>query len=54
MKTRTFVSILLLVFFVLIIAGGCATRRKVISDENFMEVWSGTWINTDYGKGSNP
>ena len=41
------------VFAVLIIAGSCATRRKAISDEDFMEAWSGTWINTDYGK-SNP
>jgi len=54
MKARTFVSILILVLAVLIIAGSCATRRKAISDEDFMEAWSGTWINTDYGEGSNP
>ena len=49
MKTRTLISILILVLAVLIIAGSCATRRKAISDEDFMEAWSGTWINTDYG-----
>ena len=54
MKTRMFVSVLILVLAVLIIAGSCATRRKAISDEDFMEAWSGTWINTDYGRGSNP
>ena len=34
---------------VFIIIGSCATKRKAVSDEDFFEVWSGTWINTDYG-----
>jgi hypothetical protein len=38
----------------MVIAGSCATRRKAISDEDFMEAWSGTWINTDYGRGRYP
>jgi hypothetical protein len=49
MKTRTLVSILIFVFVVLVIAGSCATRRKAISDEDFFDVWSSTWVNTDYG-----
>jgi len=49
MKTRTLVSILILILAVLIIVGSCATKRKAVSDEDFFEVWSGTWINTDYG-----
>ena len=48
MKTRTFVIILILVLAVLIIIDGCATKRKAVSDEDFFEVWGGTWINTDY------
>ena len=36
---------------VFIIVGSCATKRKAISDEDFIEAWSGTWINTDYGGG---
>ena len=49
MKTRTLISILILVFAVLIIAGSCATTKKAISEEDFFEAWSGTWINKDYG-----
>ena len=48
MKPRTFVSILILILAVFIIIGSCATKRKAVSDEDFFEVWSGTWINTDY------
>jgi hypothetical protein len=48
MKTRTLVSILILVLAVLIIAGSCATMKKEISETDFFEAYSGTWINTDY------
>jgi hypothetical protein len=48
-KTRTFVSILILILAILIISEGYATDRKSVSDKDFFEVWSGTWINTDYG-----
>ena len=51
MSTRHFrkmVSILILVLAVLIITGGCATRKKAISETDFFEAYSGTWINTDY------
>ena len=47
MKARTLVSILILVLIVLIVIGSCATKRKAVSDEDFFEVWSGTWINTE-------
>jgi hypothetical protein len=49
MKTRMFISILILVLAVLIVAGSCASRQKAISEEDFFKVWSGTWINIDYG-----
>ena len=47
MKSRTLVSILFFVLVVLIVIGSCATRRKAISEEDFMETWSDTWVNTD-------
>ena len=48
MKTRTLVSILILVLAVLIIAGSCATTKKAISEEDFFETWSGMWADTEY------
>jgi hypothetical protein len=47
MKTRTFVSILILVLAVLIISGSCATRKKVLPTDNIDEL-VGTWLNPDY------
>ena len=47
-QTRAFVSILILVLAVLIIVGSCATKKKAISEEDFLEAFSGIWINTDY------
>jgi len=41
-----------MILAVFIIIGSCATKRKAVSDEDFFEVWNGTWINTDYGGGS--
>ena len=49
MKSKTWIVLLILILSVLVAIGSCATKRKVISDEEFLEVWSGTWINTDYG-----
>jgi hypothetical protein len=47
MKSRTFISILILVFVVMIIAGSCATGKKAsVTKED--EVLFGTWINPDY------
>jgi len=47
MKTRTFVSILILVLAVLIIAGSCATKKKAyVAKEN--EELYGNWVNSDY------
>ena len=48
MKTRRLVSILILVLVVLIVTGSGKTKQKTISEEDFFEAWSGTWINTDY------
>jgi len=48
MKTRVFVSILVLVLAVLIIIGSCAITKKAISTEDFYEVFSRTWVNTEY------
>ena len=50
MKTRTLVSILILILAVLIITGGCATRKKAISIEDASEIRSGIWINEAYNE----
>ena len=47
MKTRTYVSILILVLTVLIILGSCATGKKAYVAKEDEELY-GTWINTDY------
>ncbi|MHA2172948.1 MAG: hypothetical protein ACXAB7_24055 [Candidatus Kariarchaeaceae archaeon] len=47
MKTRTFVSILLFVLAVLIVAGSCATTKEAISHEEAIQIFSGTWVNLD-------
>ena len=47
MKTRPYVSVLILVVAVLIIVGSCATKRQAISEEEFYKYWVGTWMNTD-------
>jgi hypothetical protein len=45
MKARMFISILILVLGILIIAGSCATRKKAISIEDAAEIRSGIWVN---------
>jgi len=45
MKTRPLVTILILVIAVMVIAGSCATRKKVISIEEASEIRSGIWVN---------
>ncbi len=47
MKTKTSISILILVLAVLIIAGSCATRKKALPTDNIDEL-VGTWLNPDY------
>ena len=47
MKSRTFVSILILVFSILIVLGSCATQKKTITEGDFLDAWTGTWVNTD-------
>ena len=46
MKTRTFVSILILVLTTLIISEGFATEKKVTKRD--YKFFSGTWINEEY------
>ena len=45
MKTRTFVSILILVLSVMVIAGSCATEKKTVKRS---EELLGAWVNEDY------
>ena len=45
MKTRTFVSILIIVLVVLVIAGSCATKKRMMKDS---EELYGTWTNEEY------
>jgi hypothetical protein len=55
MKTRTYVSIMIFVLALLIIAGSCAPKKRIIIDlvEVIPEELYGTWINEEY-KGSTP
>ena len=48
MKIRTLALSVILISVVLVFIGSCATTRKAISEENFFETWSGTWVNTEY------
>ncbi len=50
MKTKSLVSILILVLAVLIIAGSCATEKKMIKESD--ELY-GTWVNEDYKRKNN-
>jgi hypothetical protein len=49
MKTRTFVSILVVALVILIIAGSCATKKKTyISSDLVLKELVGTWYNEEY------
>ncbi len=48
MKTRTLISILILVFAVLIIIGSCATDKMTYISKEY-EIY-GTWVNPEYEK----
>jgi hypothetical protein len=48
MKTRGLVFSFISVLTVIALTGGCATVKKAISEEDFFETWSGTWVNTDF------
>ena len=53
MNGRTIVSILILVLAVMVIAGSCATKKEVVTEEEyyipkFNEELCGTWINEEY------
>ena len=47
MKTRTFISISILVLAVMIITGSCATIMKTTEKMTY-EKFCGTWVNTEY------
>ncbi len=47
MKTRMFISIFILILAVMVIAGSCATRKEAISEDDFIQVFSGTWFNPE-------
>ena len=47
MKTRTIVSIFILVLAVMVIAGSCATQKQAYIPKPNEELY-GTWVNTDY------
>ncbi len=49
MKTRTLVSIFILVLAVLISAGSCATNKKTyVSSDYVLKELTGTWYNEEY------
>jgi hypothetical protein len=47
MKTRTFVLTSILVLTVLVIAGSCATRKLAVSEDDFINAYTGTWFNPE-------
>jgi hypothetical protein len=48
MKTRTFTSIMILILAVLIVAGSCATGKKMITVDDAMKQFEGVYVNTEY------
>ena len=59
MKTRTFVSTLILVLAVLIVVGSCATKKEVVTEKEFYvpkfdEEIHGTWMNEEYDSAAYP
>jgi len=53
MKTRTFVSILILALAVLVIIGSCATKKQAYIPKPNEELY-GIWVNIDYHGFSRP
>jgi hypothetical protein len=47
MKAGIYVTLFTAAVAVVMMTGNCATRKKVISDEAFAKVWSGTWISAE-------
>ena len=48
MKTRTLISVLILIMAVLVIAASCATDKMAYISKEY-EIY-GTWVNPDYKK----
>ena len=47
-RKSSFLSILILITIVMIIAGSCATGKKIISTDDAMKQFEGVYLNTDY------
>lgn len=48
MRLRNFILLCGILLIAIALIGSCATRKKAISEENFFEAYSGTWINIEY------
>ena len=48
MRRRNFLLLCTILLISIALIGSCATRRKAISEEEFFDAYSGTWINTGY------
>jgi beta-lactamase regulating signal transducer with metallopeptidase domain len=49
MKVRNFILLCTILLIAIALIGSCATRRKAISETDFLETISGTWIGQDAG-----
>ena len=47
MKTTKVVLVCILLVSAIAIVGSCATSKRIITEEDFMTAWSGTWINDE-------
>jgi hypothetical protein len=50
MKSRRLISISIFVLAVLIIAGSCATGKKLITVDDAVKNFNGVYVNTEYGE----
>ena len=48
MKPRNFILACVIIVLAIAVLGSCATRRKAISEDEFMSAYTGTWINIEY------
>jgi hypothetical protein len=48
MKPKNFILACVIIALAIAVLGSCATRRKAISEQEFMSAYTETWINTEY------
>jgi hypothetical protein len=48
MKPKNYILACVIIVLAVAIMESCVTRRKAISEEEFMSAWTGTWINEEY------